>query len=102
MRHILVLQWAGSSEADFEELVEMEGELETVLGGYASVDGHDFGSGEMNIFIETDEPSRAFDDARTNLRRRPRWTGVRAAHRERLGDTYTVLWPPGLSDFRVK
>ena len=58
MRHILVLQWPGSSEADFEELVKMEDELERSLSESAIVDGHDFGSGEMNIFIERMNLSR--------------------------------------------
>ena len=102
MRHILVLQWLGSSEADFEELVKMEDELERSLSEYASVDGHDFGSGEMNIFIETDQPERAFAEVEVILSHWPRWADVRAAHREGTGDTYTVLWPLGQTDFRVK
>ena len=102
MRHILVLQWLGSSEADFEALVEMEDELERSLREYVSVDGHDFGSDEMNIFIETDQPSRAFADIQGILSDWPRWADVRAAHREESGDTYTVLWPLGLKDFSVK
>ena len=102
MRHILVLQWPGSSEADFEELVRMEDELERSLSESAIVDGHDFGSGEMNIFIETDEPARAFAEIQAVLGQRPRWADVRAAHREATGDTYTVLWPVGQTEFRVK
>jgi hypothetical protein len=102
MRHILVLQWPGSSEADFEELVRMEDELERSLSESAIVDGHDFGSGEMNLFIETDEPARAFAEVQANLSQGTRWADVRAAHREATGGTYTVLWPVGQSKFRVK
>ncbi|HVQ88201.1 MAG TPA: ABC transporter [Actinomycetes bacterium] len=101
MRHILVLQWPGSAQADFEELVNMEDELERSLSVDASVDGHDFGSGEMNIFIGTDQPPQTFADVQRVLSHWPRWTDVRAAHREQSGDTYTVLWPVGETDFRV-
>jgi hypothetical protein len=101
MSHILVLQWPGSSEADFEELVRMEAELEGSLGESATVDGHDFGSGEMNIFIETDEPARTFAEAQAILSQGSRWADLRAAHREATGDAYTVLWPVGQTEFRV-
>ena len=73
MRYILVLQWPGDSEADFKALISMEGRVDTALGRYASVDGHDFGSGEMNIFIETDRPTETFADAANALREGPRW-----------------------------
>lgn len=102
MRHILVLQWAGSSEPDFEELVKMEDELERSLSSCASVDGHDFGSGEMNIFIDTDQPAQAFAEAQLILNHWPLWSDVRAGHREASGDTYFVLWPTGLTEFGVK
>jgi hypothetical protein len=80
----------------------MEDELERSFSESAIVDGHDFGSGEMNIFIETDEPARAFAEVQAALSQAPRWADVRAAHREATGDTYTVLWPVGLTEFRVK
>jgi hypothetical protein len=102
MRHILVLQWLGSSEADFDDLVRMEVELERSLSEHAIVDGHDFGSGEMNIFIETDQPERTFTEVQAVLGHWPRWDDVRAAHREASGDIYTVLAPAGQTHFRVK
>jgi hypothetical protein len=102
MQYILILQWPGSAEVDFKELVKMEDELDNSLGDYATVDGHDFGSGEMNIFIETDQPMRAFADVQTILADWPRWLEVRAAYRVGSSDEYTVLWPVGQTDFRVK
>jgi hypothetical protein len=102
MRHVLVLQWPASSEADIEDLVAMEDDLESSLGDHAIVDGHDFGSGEMNIFIETDQPARTFADVRVILGHWPRWTELRAAYREKSGDTYTGLWPSGLTDFGIQ
>jgi hypothetical protein len=80
----------------------MEEQLDAVLGQYASVDGHDFGSGEMNIFIETERPAEAFADAAESLRDGPRWEDLRAAYREAHGGPYEVLWPRGLHNFSVK
>jgi hypothetical protein len=102
VRYILVLQWPGDSEADFDALISMEEQLDTALGRYASVDGHDFGSGEMNIFIETDRPTEAFADAANALREGPRWDDLRAAYRDALGGPYEILWPRSLHKFSVK
>ena len=35
----------------------------------ADVDGHDMGLGEINIFVHTDLPERAFDSAKTIVER---------------------------------
>jgi hypothetical protein len=102
MRYILVLQWAGVSETNFHELVSMEEQLDGALGRYATVDGHDFGSGEMNIFIETGQPAEAFADVASTLRGSPRGGDLRAAYREALGDVYQILWPHSLREFSVK
>jgi hypothetical protein len=102
MRYILVLQWHGSTEADFEALVHMEDLLESRFGGAGSLDGHDFGSGEMNIFIETEEPSQAFATAKEILSVCPAWAYVRAAFREANGEIYEVLWPLDLTTFSIK
>jgi len=99
---ILVLQWPGSSQADFEALIDMADVLEARFGEFGRVDGHDFGSGEMNLFIETDRPLEAFAKAREILANRPEWSSVQAAFRQAGEETYDVLWPPGLNEFRVK
>jgi hypothetical protein len=102
VRYILVLQWPGDSEADFDALISMEEQVENALGRYASVDGHDFGSGEMNIFVETDRPTEAFADAANALREGLRWGDLRAAYREARGGPYEILWPRSLRRFSVK
>lgn len=102
MRYIVVLQWPAASEEDYDALIAMEDALEAGLGeARGFVDGHDFGSGEMNIFIETDEPRDAFADAADCLGADPRWANVRAACRPIDGDPYEVLWPQGLQEFSV-
>ena len=102
VRYILILQWPGDSEADFDALISMEEQVDAALGRYASVDGHDFGSGEMNVFIETDRPTEAFADAANALREGPRWGDLRAAYREARGGPYEILWPQSLRKFSVK
>ncbi|MEO6532156.1 MAG: hypothetical protein ABIO06_01130 [Pseudolysinimonas sp.] len=101
MRYILVLQWPGSSESDYEALIEMEDQLERRLAAHSRVDGHDFGSGEMNIFVETDDPAGAFADVVAALGRDPRWADLRAAYREATGEDYEILWPQTLREFSV-
>ena len=56
MKYQLVLQFYASSIEDFDQLIEIEEMLESTLGNLHEVDGHDFGSGEMNIFIHTNDP----------------------------------------------
>jgi hypothetical protein len=102
VQYILVLQWPGDSKADFDALISMEEQVGAALGRYASVDGHDFGSGEMNIFIETDRPAEAFADAASALRGDPRWGDLRVAYRETESSHYEVLWPKSLRKISVK
>lgn len=101
-KYILVLQWPATSEDDFDALVSMEDLLlSDLLDAYGVVDGHDFGSGEMNIFIETDQPLEAFQHARTSLGTDQRWASVRAAYRPVGEERYVVLWPKALEVFSV-
>lgn len=102
MKYVLVLQWPATSEADFDALISMEDLLEADLpDAHGLVDGHDFGAGEMNIFVHTDRPLEAFREAMTSLSRDPRWAGVRAAYRLADGDRYVVVWPKTLEVFSV-
>ena len=103
MHYVLVLQWPVSSEADFDTLIAMEDTLEGAIPGeHGIVDGHDFGSGEMNIFVYTDLPLIAFRDAEAAFSDEPKWSEIRAAYRPAEGDTYSVLWPHHLKDFAVQ
>jgi hypothetical protein len=98
---MLVLQWTGSTMADHAALIEFEKALESSLTGGSNVDGHDIGSDEMNIFVETDDAVRTFTEVEAAIRMSSLRTDMRAAYREIEGDDYTVVWPPGLSAFRV-
>jgi hypothetical protein len=101
MRYQLVLQWPAASIRDYDAMVGIEDTLIERLSAANEVDGHDAGSGEMNIFIRTDDPERAFAEIEGILGSRDFWVDARVAYREVGGDQYVVLWPTSLTDFRV-
>ena len=101
MKYILVLQFRGKSLEDFDALVELEDSVNQKLDGLVEEDGHDFGSGEGNIFFGTGEPQRAFKAIKAIV-------GIeclaemRAAYREKESERYEILWPPDLKEFAIK
>jgi len=102
MDYQLVIQFRGDSLADYDAMVALENELISELGDSASVDGHDVGSGEVNIFIITTEPARTFQQSKGVLERKRCLDAVRAAFRPVDGEEYTVVWPKdSTKDFRI-
>ncbi|HLJ87999.1 MAG TPA: hypothetical protein VKZ53_14350 [Candidatus Angelobacter sp.] len=67
----------------------------------AEIDGHDFGAGELNIFLFTENPKATFDKAREFLENRRLDYAVRAAFRELTQEEFVVLWPPGANAFSI-
>jgi len=96
MKYHLVLQLPATSEEAFERLVSIEGELSGLFGKTHDVDGHDYGSGEMNIFIHTNDPVTAFEYSKQVLAS-DELGSVKAAYRELDGNEYTVIWPEDFS-----
>jgi len=82
-------------------MVNIESLLIEVLPKGDSVDGHDAGSGEVNIFVETDDPQRTYQRIRSVLGVHDAWSGIRIAYRNMEGGPYTVLWPSNLRQFSV-
>jgi hypothetical protein len=101
MKFQLVLQFATTGMRQFDELIALEEDLIQNLRPTSEVDGHDFGSGEFNIFILTDRPKEAFDAARKLIEKGFFRNELRAAYRERGTDEYVILWPEHLEEFRV-
>ena len=93
MQYQLVVQFPAKNIADFDALVSLENELVSELGNSAKVDGHDFGSGEANIFILTSDPELTFWKIRQVLKREGRLEKVTAAYRPVTGGNYKVVWP---------
>ena len=98
----LVLQFQSES-IDFDALVDLEDRLISLLKASADVDGHDFGSGEANIFIITPDPRATFARCRGVVQDNCSALGghYKAAYRSLHGTEYTVLHPKGLIGFEV-
>jgi hypothetical protein len=101
MRYQLVIQFAANNTNDFDQLVALEQRLIEDLESIGTVDGHDFGRSEFNIFILTDEPAMIFDKASRIVRDQKLQQGMRVAYRESSGESYVILWPPTLAEFIV-
>ncbi len=100
MKYQLVLQWPASSMSDFDRLVRIENELIEKLRG-CEVDGHDMGSGESNIFVHTNDPVATFAAARGVISAMGSEDHLRAGYRKFQGESFRVLWPDGIVEFRV-
>lgn len=101
MKYQLVLQWPADSIGDYDALVAIENLLMENFSAETQVDGHDSGSGDMNIFIYTQHPKKAFDEVKVVLGGHDCWKDLRAAFRKVKDETFTALWPPGLGGFKV-
>jgi hypothetical protein len=101
VRFQLVLQFPATAAQECDVLVALEEELMRSLPPIAEVDGHDFGMGEFNIFILTDQPREAFHSAHALIHQRQPQRQLRAAYREVDEDRYVILSPPNLGEFTV-
>ena len=101
MKYQLVLQFGAAVLEDFDRFVALEDQLLEELGGLATVDGHDFGLGQFNIFILTDEPVASFNSANQIVTNQEIHNDMRSAYRELDGEDYVILWPSSLTEFRV-
>jgi hypothetical protein len=101
MKYQLVLQWPASSVDDYDSMISIEDSLIEGLPNDSKVDGHDAGSGQVNIFIRTDEPTKTFEDVKNILKSRGAWTDILIAYRDLERSEYTVLWPKHLKEFEI-
>jgi hypothetical protein len=96
MKYQLVLQFDASAIEDFDELLKLELDLGIDLGldleNKHAVEGHDLGSDEMSLFINTDQPEKAFSIAK-KLLANTHITKIVAAYRALDSEEYTVLYP---------
>jgi hypothetical protein len=97
----LVLQWPASSIKDHDAAIKIEDVLTERLSINSEVDGHDAGSAEINIFIHTNDPKKAFNEIEAILGSRDFWVEARVAYREIAQSEYTILWPKDLTEFKV-
>jgi hypothetical protein len=86
------LQWPSSSSiSEYDWLISLEETIRDGLSELGIVDGHDIGSGEMNIFIHTDEPAQA--DPRKDL------DEMKAGWRDFDQAEYIAIFPQGVEHF---
>jgi hypothetical protein len=102
MMYQLVLQWPASSIDDYDTMISVEDSLIEGLSDEAEVDGHDGGSGEVNIFVLAHEPAKLFERIKAILNDCGVWSDVRIAYRCVEGNDYTILWPKNLRKFEVR
>ena len=100
-KYQLVVQVNGVGSEDFDWLVQWENDLAMQLPPSVDVDGHDFGSGEFNIFILTSDPTARFRKVQEFVAIRPLPNAMAAAYREIDSDEYIVLWPPHSPGFSI-
>ena len=102
MKYQLVLQWQQTSLGGFDELVDLEELLEKTAADLGELDGHDAGSGEVNIFFFTDAPGLLFERLQPTLVSQNHLATARIAFRNASEDgAYTILWPADLDRFTV-
>lgn len=89
----LVLQLPGTDQRDFDLLVQLEDSLTNTFDRLPHfVEGHDFGSGTGNIFIETNDPKEAFAIA-SRIVNPAEYPALRAGYRSFDEDEYILIWP---------
>lgn len=93
--HQVIIQFPETSFPDFDAMIGFEDMLIEVLGDRHQVDGHDFGSGQVNFFVFTNDPEAAFRQIRQGTGDWLAWPNVRAAARPIDGEDYESLWPVG-------
>jgi len=101
MKYQLVLQLPASSIKDYDAMIELEETIIRSLGNLGKVDGHDAGSGEMNIFVLTEHPKLAFERVKQVLGTKDFMPDLKVAYREVGQDEFTILHPTGLTYFAI-
>lgn len=101
MEYLLVLQLPSSSTDDFDLLIALEDAITESIGDFATVDGHDMGSGEMNIFLFTQDPKLAFERIRVIPSVASYMSKMRVGYRAISENEYTPIYPHGLDHFAV-
>ena len=86
---------------DLQVLEKLEGQLENILLD-AEVDGHDIGSGELNIFIHTNNPMSTFEEVKLVLIKQDIDVNMlKSGYRAFSSNSYTPIWPLDLKEFLV-
>ncbi len=100
MKYQLVIQFSENS-MKFDEIIKFENIIADELTEMAEVDGHDIGSGEINIFIFTDNPKFSFKKIK-NILNANKIDNFNVAYRDIRKENYVILYPNNLKKFNIK
>ena len=101
MKYQLIVQFSEDLYGNLEWIADMEDILAESLPE-AEIDGHDMGSGEVNIFIHTNNPVETFEATKNVLKEQGVvLEDIKIAYKEMYGNIYTCLWPKGLNEFKI-
>jgi hypothetical protein len=97
MKYQLVIQFPVTEDFDFDAIIALETKLTLDMGEGYIVDGHGFSTGEINIFIQTDNAEagyrKAFDMVSINL-----IPTLRVAYRAKDTNEFIWLYPDNNQD----
>ena len=101
MKYQLVIQFPEELYGDLDWIADLENRLDESIVD-AEVDGHDIGSGEVNIFIHANNPVNTFQTVKNILEEDDVvLENIKSAYREIGENNYIPLWPENLVDFKV-
>ena len=89
----LVLQFKPWGDRPPDALAAIEDRLEASTNFDAEVDGHDFGSGEGNVFIITSDPRRAMTECVSAVTAEGLLPLLSAGYRRLDENHFIRLWP---------
>ena len=99
MKYQLVIQTRDSS---LDAVIALEDMITDLLNGTSEIDGHDFGSGEANIFIITTKPESDCNAIKTALGQRLEKEKIKIAYRALGSSEYISLYPKETENFKIK
>jgi hypothetical protein len=98
-KYQLVLQLPGTTQEDFDVLVALEDAVAHALKNTLhDVEGHDFGSGTGNIFIDTNDPPSAFALVKESISITD-YSMLKVAYRSFDEDNYHLIWPENSTEY---
>ena len=102
MKYQITIQISANSTNDFDEMIEFEDELIEILKDIAIIDGHDFGSGEANIFVLTNDQYETYNVIKEKYLNATVKNKYKISCREIKNDNLVILFPDSLTDFHIK
>lgn len=101
MKYQLVIQLPEETYGDLDWIADLEDHLDSSIVD-AEVDGHDIGSGEVNIFIHANNVINIYKIVKSVLEvNGVELDNIKIAYREIDQNDYTPLWPENLVGFKV-